>query len=332
MKVAFFPKDEKKTIKYLEIMKRAYSEANFEVIKDFKNADYIVLNWYENLYEEGAKVYLRFLYKLVQLNLSWRKKKIIWVMHNKIPHNYAGSLSMYLIRCLIKKADHIVIHSKESRNVLKNYLDEKYWINKTFWVPHPNFINEYGEIQANITNNQILSMLVVGSLSPYKKIENIIDAVSDMNNVKLIIRGKSSDMDYQKFLLAKASKSRNIDLKFGYISDSEFPDLLSRCHILVTPYNLTSSLNSGVQILAFSYGKTVLSTEIATLLDFEEKFFFTFKDSIESLKYEIREIVKKYDGNFNEINELGNKALTIMKEKYKIKDVSDILKDQLGVD
>ena len=60
----------------------------------------------------------------------------------------------------------------------------------------------------------------------------------------------------------------NVIFDFRFINNGEIPSLLSKVDIVLIPYNVESSLNSGVAILAFSYAKTVISTEIGTVLDF----------------------------------------------------------------
>src|SRR5690606_39824303 len=64
-----------------------------------------------------------------------------------------------------------------------------------------------------------------------------------------------------------SSLAGNIELKLKFIPDQEIPTLINEADLLVLPYDLKSSLNSGTAILAFSYGKSVICPEIGTISD-----------------------------------------------------------------
>jgi hypothetical protein len=87
---------------------------------------------------------------------------------------------------------------------------------------------------------------------------------------------------------------------------------------------LDSSLNSGATILAFSYGRTVLSSETGTLADIKDKeLFFTYSyreqdEHKERLKEQIIAIHSKYRGNYNELLKLGEKCKEYMKENNSL--------------
>ena len=106
------------------------------------------------------------------------------------------------------------------------------------------------------------------------------------------------------------------------------------------PYNLDFSLNSGATILAFSYGRTVLSPATGTLSDIEDKslfFSYTYNNQEqhkEELKKQIAAIREKYKGNYNELLKLGEKCKEYMAEHNspaqvakQLEQVFDVRKD-----
>ena len=117
-------------------------------------------------------------------------------------------------------------------------------------------------------------------------------------------------------------------MRFKFVRDSDVPEILAACHLLVLPYNLDSSLNSGATILAFSYGRTVLSPNTGTLSDIEDKsLFFAYSydnqaQHKEELKKQIVAIREKYKGNYNELLTLGEKCKEYVAENYSIAQVT----------
>lgn len=90
-------------------------------------------------------------------------------MNNKLPHEANGSRRVCrLMRKLSQKTDRIVIHSKETVNILKK-IDLRLNQNKISFIPHPNYIVVYEDKnidfrnRLNINSNAMVS-LVVGQL------------------------------------------------------------------------------------------------------------------------------------------------------------------------
>lgn len=215
-------------------------------------------------------------------------------MHNKAEHeSKAGkaNLSLRLRRMMLKHSHYIVIHSGISREILINEYDIS--SDKIKYCPHPNYINQYGRLLTNDKPNlqkQELHLLFLGAIRPYKNIELLIEAIHEINiqSIKLTIAGKPLNRSYEHKLRDMASRDKNIQLKFKFIEDQEIPYLLSKTDIVVLPYELSSSLNSGSIFLAFSYKKTVIAPEIGTVTDLKET-----KEKIFHYNYASPEVHKK---------------------------------------
>src|SRR5690606_13884126 len=72
---------------------------------------------------------------------------------------------------------------------------------------------------------------------------------------------------YRRKIAEMAAAAENIELRLEFIKDDEITDLIQQSDLLVLPYDLQSSLNSGTVILAFSNRKSVICPEIGTILD-----------------------------------------------------------------
>jgi len=254
--------------------------------KRFWSADAVWLNWYDTGYK--AKGIL--LKLLVLLLLKIGQKRIIHVMHDKQEHDLsANRLPRLLTRSIFFFADTIIIHSQISRQ----FLPAKYH-RKIVYIPHPNYIGDYGEIVPTDDTDDKLKLLLIGMLRPYKNIELLIEAMRPFEGeAELTIAGKPAREGYGQELL-KLPKGDNVKFVFEFIEDGKMPQYLAKCDLLVLPYNTSSSLNSGVAILAFSYKKTVICPPIGTLEDMKNKEFLTYSfTDRESHLQHLKEQIKK---------------------------------------
>jgi beta-1,4-mannosyltransferase len=279
MKLIFNPPEnpENKYIKILTDPLREYGHQVFplEALPSrLSQLDLIHLNWFENVTEKGVvQSWLSFLKKSMVLNvIQFGGKKLIWTLHNRISHEKkSGGFSRLLTNRLIKMADAIVIHSRESEHLLAPVHRSK-----TYYIPHPDFIGSYGSIHPSV-KSQKLQLLFIGAVKPYKNIELLIEVVKEFQgDVELTIAGKPFSSAYQEQLETTAAGYPGIRLMLKFIDDHELPELIAASDLLVLPYDLTSSLNSGTVILAFSYQRSIICPAIGTLKDMvemEENFF-----------------------------------------------------------
>lgn len=238
--------------------------------KLFRKVKIVHFNWFENILgKTNSKIALDFfarVFVLVLLKLSG--KTIVWTMHNKISHDSNGAyFKSKLTAFIIKISDSIIIHSNESRNFILG-VDPKA-DKKIAYINHPNYIGVYGpRLDRAKPASEKLGLLFLGAVKAYKNIEFLIDLAKTFpNDIELRIVGKPSSEQYKRSLLKKVEGLNNVDLELTFINDTEIPGYLANCDLLICPYDMRSSLNSGSVILAFSYGRSVICPEIGTILD-----------------------------------------------------------------
>jgi len=293
-------------------------------------ADFVWLHWFEN--KAGKKIALIFLE-----NCKKKHQKIVWNVHNKIPHKTKNQdAAKSFMKHLAEVSDKIVIHSTSTTGVVAELCESNETVlRKIVYVPHPNYIGIYGPQKPdyNLDNNK-LKLCFFGAVKKYKNVELLISAVTELgfDDVELNICGRSRPREYAQSLRLLAEKNSNIKMHFEFVSDNDVPEILAACHLLVLPYNLDSSLNSGATILAFSYGRTVLSSNTGTLEDIEDKLlFFAYSynnpnEHKEELKKQITAIRDKYKGNYNELLKLGERCKEYVAENNSLEQVSKQLK------
>ncbi|MGF1635726.1 MAG: glycosyltransferase family 4 protein [Cyclobacteriaceae bacterium] len=314
MHIIFNPPDNIEN-KYIKLMVEPLSRAGFHIhaldnifssIRHFRSIRLVHLNWFENLNDEsfakGFNSFLRKAFILTVIRLSG--KKLVWTMHNRMSHERkTGKMSRIISNWLIRWADIIIIHCEQSRALLLNTFPDT--AAKIRYLPHPDFVGCYGGSIEKSKPDDTLKLLFVGTIKPYKNIEVLIGAMKQVgDNAHLTIAGNPKSTTYAQELKIMAANSTNITLKLEFIPDEQLPNLIGQCDLLILPYDLESSLNSGTVILAFSYQKTVICPEIGTLADMME-----MKDNFLSYRY------KSPEEHFSRITEVIQQAI-----KMKIED------------
>jgi len=196
--------------------------------------------------------------------------KIIWEMHNILPHHYKeidrkNSLWFY------KKSDAIVFHSKNdidrSRELLRTTIDKMHIV-----IPHGNFNGSYENSISKKDARRILNIsdnnrviLCFGFIRKNRGYEYLLEAIKDMPDIIVIIAGKVDDKDIYQNLLAYERQMSNLKLFVKWIPDGEVQLYFNACDIVVLPY--TDITTSGVIPLAYAFSKPVIATSIGGIRD-----------------------------------------------------------------
>lgn len=345
MKIALSPYQANN--KYIDLIKESISSLNIEIYrfedvieneKLFDEVDFFLLNWYESLYVDSfLRQFKRYIDKMIVLKkLNKNKKKIIFVMHNKKPHNSKQAIfGEKLMVYLINKSYKIVIHSNETKEVISEIVNYENVKNKIVYVPHPNYIGAYKEAEKNATKDEkCLNLLFIGKIQPYKNVDLLVEVFNELKlkNVNLTLAGKVNTKEYEEYINDLIGDNKNITKEFRFIEDDEMQSFISNSDMLVLPYDIQSSLNSGTIILAFSNGKTVLSPLIGTLKDFKEKnnfFSYTYTDKEshkEKLKEKLTQIYELYKSDKKIISNMGTKCYSMVKYENGLEKVTEAYK------
>lgn len=309
----------------------------------FREIDIFHFNWYENLNNSN---YMKAVYSMIKkiITISIIKlfnKKIVWTMHNKVPHeSINNNLDTHMIRFIAKKADKIVIHSKESINVLNELLDNDKIIHKTFYVHLINYVRNYSvdkqldRRSLGIDNNE-LTFIFSGAIRKYKNVEILIKVFNDLNldKCKLIISGKPHTLEYMQELNESINGNSNIITVFKFLSDTELFSLINLSDVLVLPYDKKSSLNSSSILLGFSSRRTVISPMIGTLCDMkDEDFYYGYdyekdEEHYKRLKECIIRVYNDYAKNIDILNDKGEQGFSYVNKYYNYETVKKELTD-----
>ncbi len=294
------------TVNMIKILEKRYDVvgelAEMWDIFSMINTKAVFLNWMEERLDREIKLKL-IMYKAMGA-------KIIWVFHNRFPHE-ASKGSRYVInnmRWLADKADCIILHSRSSVRYIPDYMRNRH---KSVYVPH--IIYHEGVSRSHQDqlrdkygiNKKDFVFAMFGGIRRYKGYEKGIMAFDrlDIDDAKLVLAGWGTDVGYAKYLRDLSAHNESIILDLRYIPGITLNALIGISDVIVLPYTNKSSMNSGVMIQAFSNGKTVITPDICMARDFTgQGFFYGYKTDLE------KAMLRAYK-NGKEINkEMGKKA------------------------
>lgn len=342
-KIIFNPCENKEN-QYIAILVKGLEKHGFDVSRlddflssknHFQSIQLLHLNWFENLDDSSAasmwKSYFR---KLVVLAaVKFGKKKLVWTMHNRLSHEKkSGKLSRALTKKIVSLANTLVIHSNISEQILRSQFPNLK--TKIVHIPHPDFVDAYGPMIPESPEKKAakLKLLFIGAIKPYKNIELLIKVVKNFpESVHLTIAGNPNSEAYRSKLAKLAGGISNITLDLEFIPDAELPIYIHQSDLLILPYSLESSLNSGTVILGFSYGRTVICPRIGTIDDLnagEDVFDYTYETDSEhaqALTDQIKLAISLKQKNANSLIEKGHSMRELVSKKNNKQVVTDKL-------
>lgn len=270
------------------------------------SSDVFWLNWFEDL-GKGSKIIIakNFILKLLYLlRMKISRGKVVVVLHNKSSHEVVlGCLSHFFMWLLLNLCDKIVILCDDGIPVA-NQLAKKNVTEKISKILHPSYICLPKQYSKEPSGK--FSILFFGLLRPYKNIELLLNVAQKYPDFDFIISGKPIDEVYATFLLGKAEQLSNVFLELKYNTDAEIEILMNRASILVLPYHLVSTLNSGVAMYAFSKGINVVMPEIGSVRELNSRdlvFSYQYTDEEQHqtvLEQKICEVYSIYNCNYAE--------------------------------
>ncbi|MEB2779500.1 glycosyltransferase [Algoriphagus sp. C2-6-M1] len=339
IKIIFNPCENKEN-QYIDILVNGLEKHGFEVsplddfltsVAHFQSIKLLHLNWFENLDDSSAnsmwKSYIR---KLVVLAaIKFGKKKLVWTMHNRLSHEKkSGKLSRALTRKIVAQVDAVVIHASITKDILRNQYPNLQA--KIVHIPHPDFIDVYGPMcpENSVESNSPLKLLFLGAIKPYKNIELLIEIAQQFpTDIHLTIAGNPNSESYQGELQHLASEASNMTLELKFIPDQDLPNFIHHSDLLILPYSLESSLNSGTVILAFSYGRTVICPRIGTIDDLdagENVFDYTYASEAEHREALEKQIHRAISLKRNNPESLRKKGLSMREMVQKKNDKENV--------
>jgi len=303
-------------------------------LKDFFACKIFNFNWIEDRITDNASTPFRQWLKYIRMCLVFdfikiKGGKIIWTMHNKMPHSAKNrKYKVKLMRKIARRASAVVIHCEDSIQPLRA-LYKNINLNKVYLINHPSYIGSYAPSGAdlrarlNIPADRVVLMFI-GAARRYKNIEALIIAFKKANvsGMTLLVAGETEDKAFASELRELAEDSPDIVFDDRFIPDGEMADYFAAADIAVLPYNIETSLNSGSVYMSFSMRTTVICPQIGSINQLKDKSFiysYSYKNDdehIAALKGEIERVAADIKADPSALKKRGEQAYSYVSTEH----------------
>ena len=196
--------------------------------------------------------------------------RLIWTVHNLVPHDGGGWENGWGKRILARHCDLVITHSASTEAELRRRVTPR---GPVVVMPHGSYIGHYPEPRPRLAVLADLGiaddrpiLCCVGMLRGYKGIDLACEAFAHLQDeVRLIIAGSP----HQTFELASveryAEREPGLTLVTHRLSDQEFVDILSVADAALLPYRQVTG--SGALLAAWSAGCGVVASDLTFFRD-----------------------------------------------------------------
>lgn len=209
------------------------------------------------------------LWSLTWLNLLGYR--IVWTVHNVLPHEQITSNDKLVSRYLARMADAKIVHSQYTIGQIErlNMNTEHITI-----IPHGNYVGVYQtsfsvfEARKYLGVNQHdIIILFFGSIRPYKGLDDLLKAFSLQSdkNICLLIAGKGHNQELLS-MINDFRKRCNVVFHNQYIADKDVATYFKASDIVCLPFKDITT--SGSALLALSFGKPIIAPLVGSLQDY----------------------------------------------------------------
>jgi len=197
--------------------------------------------------------------------------KIVWTVHNKIPHDRSfNKLNMKLGSFMARKADLLHVHCNFAAKEISKLYDQP--LSKFRVIPHPEYpaefmprkqaIKKLNQIRDFNLRNSDQIFLMLGNISAYKQIEQVVQMFTDLPEwKKLVIVGpvKKGQMPTYRKISEICDHHTNIKLHPHFIPEDHVPLYHNACDCVL--FNYREILTSGGVALAESYKRPIIAPD-----------------------------------------------------------------------
>lgn len=204
--------------------------------------------------------------------LQRRGTRIIWTIHNLIPHECEEpDAELALLVRLAETVDACIVHSESAREEVLAVIAAAHGgsslvAKKLHVIPHGNYIGCYQPARTREEERARLGIAedetvfaFVGQIRAYKNAEGLALAfrAAGLPRARLLIRGRPRGDAVDRAVRDACGDDPRIDYRPEFLEDGELAAALLASDVVALPYH--DCLTSGAALLAMSYGKPLVA-------------------------------------------------------------------------
>lgn len=232
---------------------------SLSLFKHCFSANVYILNWVESIpfLKFG---YIQFFIAMISLCIiKCRKRKIIWMFHNLVPHQGENTLSKQLSEWMFKNASAIIAHSREAAGYAR--IKSKCSV---YYRCHP--VPPIYKLPCVEKDKKDFDVLIWGTIYAYKGVYEFISLKElQESNLKVKIIGICTDPVLEAKICSMTNK--NITFENRMADFSEISALCENSYYVLFPYIGKSVSSSGALIDTISLGGTPVGPNVGAFKD-----------------------------------------------------------------
>lgn len=248
-----------------EIANPPHRNPLLSLLKRQYQGDVFILNWFESIPDFNRGTLQSVIAIVWLLCLKARGKKIVWILHNKQPHNPRKRKLKNLLTSLVARcADLIITHASDGQDVIRQRYPRK--LGKVHVLQHPT--KDRIRLPEQPASTAVYDLLIWGHITEYKGVTEWMEYVKAHPEEHLrtcIVGSCSSDT-----LCHKLESIQSDDLTFIYRKPSfeELRQYMEQCRFVLVPYHSSSILSSGILMDSLSFGAKVIGPDTGSFKDY----------------------------------------------------------------
>ncbi|GAA1008747.1 glycosyl transferase family 1 [Acrocarpospora pleiomorpha] len=188
-----------------------------------------------------------------------RRTRVIALCHNVLPHE-SKPYDRPLVQALLRRVDSVLTHSEQQAELARGLTGKP--VRVAVMAPHL----PVGSAAKAAVTQPFRRVLFFGIVRPYKGLDLLLRALARTPGVALTVAGEFwGGEDTTRALVSELGLEDRVELRPGYVAESDVPELFGRVDALVLPYrSATASQNVW---LGHEHGVPVIATRVGALPD-----------------------------------------------------------------
>jgi beta-1,4-mannosyltransferase len=209
--------------------------------------------------------------------------RIVWTVHNVLPHEHITSNDLVVRRTLARFADAVIVHSSSTLPALSA---AGIPITDATVIPHPSYVGRYVVTDTRESSRASLKLptdatvcLFFGRIEPYKNVPALIEAFARVAKTHasafLVVAGACKDPVLRAQLTAMLAPIDRATSVLRRISDDELSSFFRASDVVACPF--LDVTTSGSAMLALSFGVPIVAPRIGALADLPDDVGFFYQ-------------------------------------------------------
>ena len=247
-----------------KVVNPAHKNPLLSILPPSRWGDVYVFNWFESIPDFKYGSLQAVVAALFLLFLHVRKKKIVWMLHNKRPHATGHEhMKRFLARLIARHADLVITHSEEGVKMVADEYPQA--LDKTHFLHHPTKCR-LTHTESDATPKKY-DLLIWGTIARYKGVFQFAEYIKGHHTtpLRICIVGGASETVYAEL---ERLLTPNVTLIRQRPSFEELAAYIAQSEFVLCPYNPESVLSSGMLMDSLSFGAKVIGPDTGSFRDY----------------------------------------------------------------